>query len=233
MHLVLSGEGKTDIGELAYASTEFIAGSMYFIIDKIIEQKYKYSCYSMKNEKITFISEKKLTDIAKNKKLKKLVPHTGKNVKKETAYFLLNAMTLAEEAKEKAEELNDDKVIAIFFRDSDGTRKTIKGLWEDKVKSIEKGFKIGRFDRGVAMMPNPKSEAWLICALKNKPYKNCHKLEDRSGNDKSPNYLKGESKSFAIENSKINEMIQNGQIDIEKIDMPSFKYFTERLQALL
>jgi len=39
--------------------------------------------------------------------------------------------------------------------------------------------------------------------------------------------------ALGIENSKINEMIQNGKIDIEKIDMPSFKYFTERLKELL
>jgi len=29
------------------------------------------------------------------------------------------------------------------------------------------------------------------------------------------------------------DCVQNGQIDIEKINMPSFKYFTERLKELL
>jgi hypothetical protein len=45
MTLVVSGEGKTDIGEIDYTSNEFVAGSMYYMIDKIIEQKYSYYIY--------------------------------------------------------------------------------------------------------------------------------------------------------------------------------------------
>jgi len=71
---------------------------------------------------------------------------------------------------------------------------------------FEIGFKIEKFDRGVAMIPKPKSEAWLLCALRNKAYENCQKLEDRSGNDDSPNSLKKELDALGIENSKINEM---------------------------
>ncbi|CAA6826524.1 MAG: Unknown protein, partial [uncultured Sulfurovum sp.] len=40
MHLVLSGEGNSDLGLFCQFNNEFIAGSMYFIVDKIIEQKY-------------------------------------------------------------------------------------------------------------------------------------------------------------------------------------------------
>ena len=36
MHLVLSGEGKTDIGLFSYENGEFIPAPMYYIIDKII-----------------------------------------------------------------------------------------------------------------------------------------------------------------------------------------------------
>lgn len=140
---------------------------------------------------------------------------------------------MAKVAKDKSIELKDDDVIAILFRDSDGTNSTSKGMWEEKVSSIENGFKMEKFTRGVAMVPKPKSEAWLICALKNKPYENCEELEERSGNDKSPNNLKDELDSFNISNDKINEMIQNGQIEIDKIDMPSFKYFSEKIKELL
>ena len=41
------------------------------------------------------------------------------------------------------------------------------------------------------MIPKPKSEAWVLCAL-SKLYKECDELEDRSGNDNSPNSLKRE-----------------------------------------
>ena len=227
MHLVLSGEGNSDLGLFCQYQNEFIAGSMYFIIDKIIEQKYDFSYYALKAEMITFIPKVEL-----KKFTNKLPPFRGKKGLKGTAYFTNNAIALAKIAKEKSI-ASKDEVIAILFRDSDGTSSTIKGLWEDKVASVEMGFKIEKFDKGVAMIPKPKSEAWLICALKDKLYENCHKLEDRSGNDKSLHNLKDELENFGLSNDEINEMIQDGRIDIDKIDMPSFEYFKKRLKELL
>jgi len=228
VHLVLSGEGNSDIGKLSYNSNEFIPASMYYLIDKIIEKKLCYSFYELTPDLITFIPKSELVKIGK-----RLPPYTGKKIKKGQALFLINAITLAKVAKEKSKELKDDDVIAILFRDSDGTNSTSKGMWKDKVESIENGFKMEKFDRGVAMIPKPKSEAWLICALKNRPYEKCDTLEDRSGNDDSPNNLKDELKSFNIKLEIINEMIQDGRIDINKIDMPSFKKFSKRLNELL
>lgn len=227
MHLVLSGEGNSDLGLFCQFNNEFIAGSMYYLVDKIIEQKYEFSYYSAKDTMITFIPKVELTKLTK-----KLPPFTGKKGLKGTAYFTNNAIALAKFAKQRAKEV-DDEVIAILFRDSDGTSSTIKGLWEDKVTSIEHGFKIETFDRGVAMIPKPKSESWLICALQEKPYQQCDKLEERSGNDDSPNSLKKELDSLDIPTDTINEMIQDGSIDIEKIEMPSFEYFSKRLKELL
>ena len=228
MHLVLSGEGNSDIGKISYASNEFIPASMYYLIDKIIEKKLNYSFYGLTPELITFVPKAELTKIGN-----KLPPYTGKKIKKGQALFLINAITLAKVAKNKSKELSDDDVIAILFRDSDGTNSTAKDMWENKVESIENGFEMEKFIKGVAMIPKPKSEAWLICALKHKPYENCHKLEDRSGNDKSSKNLKDELESFGIELETINEMIQDGRIDIDKIDMPSFEYFSEKLSNLL
>ena len=227
MHLVLSGEGNSDLGLFCSHNNEFIAGSMYFIVDKLIEKEHEFSYYSAKEEMITFIPKVELTKFTK-----RLPPFTGKKGLKGTAYFTNNAIALARIAKERAKEL-DDEVVAILFRDSDGTSSTSKGMWEDKVASVEMGFKIEKFDKGVAMIPKPKSEAWLICALKDKPYDSCQKLEDRSGNDDSPNSLKKELDGLGINSDKINEMIQSGAIDIDKIDMPSFEYFLKRLSELL
>ena len=227
MHLVLSGEGNSDLGFFSIYNNEFIGGSMYFIVDKLIEREYDFSYYSAKDEMITFIPKVELTKLTK-----RLPPFTGKKGLKGTAYFTNNAIALARIAKKRAKELNDD-VVAILFRDSDGTVSTSKGMWEEKVASIENGFKIEKFDRGVAMIPKPKSEAWLICTLKNRPYENCQKLEERSGNDDSPNNLKDELESLGLSSDEINEMIKDGKIDIDRIDMPSFDYFTKRLRGLL
>lgn len=231
MHLVLSGEGNGDIGKLSYASTEFIPASMYYLIDKIIKKKLSYSFYELSPELITFIPKAKL--IQEQSKDKSKTPYTSKKVKKGQALFLMNAITLAKISKDKCIELQDDDVITILFRDSDGTNTSDKSLWEDKVKSIEDGFLMEHFTKGVAMIPKPKSEVWLICALQNKPYQQCQDLENRSGNDNSPNNLKDELKSFGISLESINTKIQDGSIDIEKINMPSFVSFQTKLNTLL
>jgi len=228
VHLVLSGEGPSDLGLFSQFKNEFIAGSMYYIIDKLIEQKYEYSFYDNKKDTITFVPKIELKKISK-----KLPPYTGKKGLQGTGYFINNAIALAKIAKEKSQKLDDDEVIAILFRDSDGANSSDTTLWQDKVNSINQGFKIEKFDRGVAMVPKPKSEAWLICTLKEYPYHNCETLEERSGNDNSPNNLKDELAGYDISHAQINEMIQNGEIDINQIDMPSFLYFKDSLKELL
>ena len=40
MHLVLSGEGPTDLGLFSLKSCSFVPGAMYYIADKIIKDKY-------------------------------------------------------------------------------------------------------------------------------------------------------------------------------------------------
>jgi len=227
MHLLLSGEGNSDLGLFCTFNNEFIAGSMYYIVDKLIEKKLDISYYDYKDDMITFIPKVELV-----KKSKKLPPYTSKKNGKGRGLFMVNAIALAQIAKEKSKEL-EEEVIALLFRDSDGTRSDANTLWEEKRDSIYRGFQIEKFSQGVAMIPKPKSEAWLICALQSTPYKNCEKLENRSGNDSSPDNLKDELESFRISNEEINSMIQNGNINIEKIDMPSFIDFKKRLKELL
>jgi len=231
MHLVLSGEGKTDIGLFSYENGKFIPAPMYYIIDKIIEKKLSYSVYENTPTEITFIPKDELTKICKSFK-----SFTGKKQGQETAYFYKNALGLSKIAKQKCEEKKDNDVIAILFRDSDGTGTTSSTLWNDKIKSMEIAF-IQAEINGIPMIPNPKSEAWLICALKSNPYQNCEQLENRSGNDDSPHNLKDELKTILStmgkEYNDINEMIKNESIDIYKIKMPSFDYFLEKLERIL
>ena len=85
------------------------------------------------------------------------------------------------------------------------------------------------------MVPRPKSEAWMLCALKVQPYQNCHLLEDEPGNDNSPNSLKAQL--AAIFNNaepsaaKQSELVAEGRVDPLQIDMPSFQRFREELEA--
>ena len=228
MHLVLSGEGKTDIGLFSYENGEFVPAPMYYIIDKIIEKKLGYSIYEATPSEITFIPKAQLIEVCKSFKV-----FSGKKQAQETSYFYKNALGLSKIAKEKCEEKSDNDVIAVLFRDCDGTGTSSSTLWNDKIKSMEIAFgQVGI--NGIPMIPNPKSEAWLICALKNNPYQHCEQLENRSGNDDSPNNLKDELKAILStigkEYNDINEMIKNENIDVYKIKMPTFDYFLGKLE---
>lgn len=100
------------------------------------------------------------------------------------------------------------------------------------------GFQKAGYESGVPMIPKPKSEAWLLCAVKSTPYQHCDKLENESGNDNSPNSLKkqlakvvNQGKSLSVEEQL--ELFDKYQIDVSKIQMPSFLKFRERLEDVL
>ena len=84
-----------------------------------------------------------------------------------------------------------DDVVAVLFCDADGTAPAERGQWDDKFQSMLSGFEKEGFNRGAPMITRPKSEAWILCAMKY-GYQGCDVLEERSGNDKSFNPLKKE-----------------------------------------
>jgi hypothetical protein len=63
------------------------------------------------------------------------------------------------------------------------------------MRSMLTGFEVEHISTGVPMIPKPKSEAWILCALRNN-YQHCAKLEDESGNDRSPNPLKQQLEDY-------------------------------------
>ena len=86
------------------------------------------------------------------------------------------------------------------------------------------------------MIPKPKSEAWPICAFKEQPYQNCSILEDRSGNDHSPNSLKDELDTILGEQANrqlLCDAFNNRNVRFDRIAMPSFRAFLERLEEVM
>jgi hypothetical protein len=207
---------------------------MAIIVSQIVEQRLGFSF--METQCYGYVSKSELVQRASRFKRQKKSPRLpGKKKQKETAYFYRNARALALCAKDKEAELHDE-VIAVLFRDSDGTASADRGLWQYKWKSIIQGFSDERFERGVPMIPKPKSEAWIICSVKNNPYQACGALESRSGNDKSPNSLKAELVEILDgrpSRKQLCETVNNGTIDSNRIDMPSFLAFKQALLAWL
>jgi hypothetical protein len=237
MILVVSGEGPSDIGRCENghgecSGKEFVAGPMAIIIDKLVEPIANYSL--LRAGAIEFISESCLAGHAKKLPKRKLAISIGKRRKFETAYHFKNARALAFEAKKRAAKVHCP-VGAVLFRDADGTRSTEKGLFEAKWNSMVAGFEAEDFDHGIPMVPKPKSEAWLLCALKAQPYQHCAGLENSlSGNDNNPNPAKQQLANVLIQKGKtvgdLADMVEDETISTSRIDMPSFNRFRRRLE---
>jgi hypothetical protein len=237
MFFLLSGEGPTDIGRagteaLICEGPDFLHGPMALIVAQIVEAQRRYWILG---GACGFVSEKSLAERAKRlRAVGKGIGLPGKKRAKETRYFFNNARALAEIAKEKATEVQDE-VAAVLFRDSDGTASAGRGEWANKRQSMLDGFAEEGFKKGVPMIPKPKSEAWLICAFKSQPYQNCEALEERSGNDGSPNSLKRELEVLLggeTDRESLNDRV-NSEFDIGQITMPSFIAFKERLAEVI
>lgn len=180
-----------------------------------------------------FVSEAASAHYCRTHKMGTTLP--GKKRPVETGYFFKNARGLARLAKDRTAR-ERCPVGAVLFRDSDGTAASRRSLWHDKVRSIEAGFAAENFDLGVPMVPKPKSEAWLLCAVQSLQYHNCARFEDLSGNDSSPNSAKMELERALTARGWTYEalcaMVAAGRIDPQQVRMPSFDHFRTRLEAV-
>ncbi|WP_300177507.1 hypothetical protein [uncultured Aliivibrio sp.] len=222
MYLVVSGEGETDIGK----SNEAI-GPLSKLIDKFIEPHSGFSL--LEAEMLEVVHETRITEISRDRQIIKPLSRRGKKTQHETREFYSAARALAH----VAQNADIQPSLAVLFHDSDSNK------WPDyniKRLSMEHGFEAQGFDNGVPFVAQPKSEAWLLCALKN-GYQNCTAFEGRSGNDDSPNSLKGELETHLGEPAtrvKLNELVDDGEIDLAQItDMKSMTDFQESMKEVL
>ncbi|CAM2950316.1 hypothetical protein [Vibrio rarus] len=244
MHFMFSGEGPTDMGKCFPAAdvctgANYVPGEMAHIVDKLTNnwliQNRQYELSHLDFHMVTFVSKSHLVNSKPPAKSKKSMGLRGKGTPPETKYYYANARALAQLAKQKAAELNDD-VVAVLFRDADGTASAGRGMWKDKWDSMVLGFTAENYeDKSVPMIPMPKSEAWLLCALKNN-YQNCNALEQASGNDKVENSLKKQLE-IVIDDQDITDplvdLIKDDRIDASKINMDSFDHFKAHLHKVL
>lgn len=160
----------------------------------------------------------------------------GKKRKKETGYFFCNARALAYFANEKSTEINDT-VLAVLFRDADGNAGN-RGEWQAKWDSMIDGFQEEGYQHGIPMIPNPKSEAWFLCALMKyrNSNDNCAYLEQHHGSRHSPNPIKRQLAEFCGEipsSETLRQWVKERKISADNIDLPSFNKFRERLEEVL
>jgi hypothetical protein len=204
---------------------------MAWLVDQIAEASEGYSFLTC--ELMCCVSEQTL---GRRSRLLRPPSLPGRKRGKETAYYFRNARALALTAGELAA-TSSQSVVAVLFRDSDGAQSAGRGDWQAKWDSMVKGFDYEHFAGGVPMIPKPKSEAWLLCALKsNQPYQHCGRLEAVSGNDRAPRALKiqledalGDPPTATL----LAQLVKGRRVDATRIDMPSFDRFRRRLESVL
>jgi hypothetical protein len=236
MLILLSGEGATDMGRCEMQTHEceganFRAGPMALLVDQVVARVWDYS--PRDTGAFCFLSRSGLARYCKDNVRAVALP--GKKRGPGMGGHFKHARGLARRARQRAQ-AEDSPVGAVLFRDSDGTNAAPLDLWERILHAIDSGFAAEEFEFGVAMVPRPKSEAWILCAVKANPYQGCPALEDAPGNDASPNSLKRRLDDVLAGNGQtvgdLNQMVEDGQIDALQIDMPSFHRFRARMETV-
>lgn len=236
MRLWLSGEGVTDMEITRPGATgdEFVPGPMAVVVDKLIEPRLGYSLLDLHSPELECVRHVDETSLAEGGKRGPTLL-AGVKYGKNTSFFTRKAQVLGLMAKQDSKD-SKQPTVAVLFRDGDGTRSVPKSAWQEKFDSIKRGFALVDFDCGVPMVPRPKSEAWLLCGLRQPAYTHCAKLEDASGNDDSPKSMKAQLETVAghaVGAAEQADWVRDGTIDPHRITMPSFDAFRTELDRAL
>ena len=241
--IVMTGEGPTDMGtcnnsQAICTEDQLYVGPIARLMFKTIQQylpNWNIDNLDQDNPSahMTLIDEVWLKSKCKEKKRGLIRP--SKAVAKGMIVHAQRAQVLAEHAR------SNDHQMAAYFHDTDGTRSQLAGMpdrQEKLTQAIKEGFRAARFEeQGLAIVPKPTSEAWLICGAKEEPYQHCAVLElQLSGNDKSPKaapkavlgMMLGEQN---YTRSDLNHLVD--RLDPAQIDMPSFNSLREQIQTAI
>jgi hypothetical protein len=209
------------MGELNYPYSDLSdikKGPMIYLIEQILQNTQNQKAY------FGLIAKSQLIQETKKLKTRKF---PSKKSGKKTAIFYKNAYALGKIAIEKQYD------IAIFFRDADCTKSGISPDWQERVNSILQGFIDSGFKNGVAMVPKPTSEAWILCCLGRHPH--CKKLENLAGNEVSDEHPKKIIQKKIGEKPTMETLIKivDEQCEPDKMDMPIFQNFKINLESVI
>lgn len=237
MKLLISGEGASDLGACNNAQGQcsdgdFNRGPMAVWLARLWAAKLDYNVLDTP-EAVVYVTEKVLAQKAKESSTR-MQRQRGKKQAAETGLYFSNARQLGLMAQHLAGD-HPETVMAILFRDADGTRSAPGQLWQSKWDSMVNGFASVAFEFGVPMLPKPKSEAWLLCAGKTARHSHAA-LEAISGNDDSPNSAKKQWNAFMgspqTAAQEANWCAENPEDWVNMLTMPSFKAFSDRFHAV-
>lgn len=229
MTLALLGEGPTDLGEYsAFDDPPFRKGAMTCVLDSLAGYKgveeIAYTLFS-RGDASKWIKESK-----------RAIGARPKEVDAEKRWFYQAACFLGAQAKE------NEKTGAVFFHDPDHSNSGSKKTDLELESAMLCGFAKVGFEAGVPMVPNPRSEAWLMAYFqkyldKQKEYNKSERFEQYPANDGSPNDLKtllqGALKCKKSEEVYAKVMEEIHDIDWRRVSTPSYDRFRKRFEAVV
>ena len=191
MRVIVSGEGPSDMGACNNAQGvcydgDFSPGPMVVWLARLWGALLNYDLLASP-ESVIYVSEKTLAQEAKQS-AGRMQPLRGKHREAETGLYYSNAKQLGVIAK-KWQAMADSPVMAVLFRDADGTRSAPGQLWNTKWDSMMDGFGAAGFAYGVPMVPKPVSEAWLLACTQQGHHSHAA-LEEISGTEQSEHRAK-------------------------------------------
>jgi hypothetical protein len=237
MKLLISGEGPSDLGACNNAQGQcsdgdFNPGPMAVWLARLWETLLHYNLLDTP-EAVVYVPETALAQKAKQSG-SRMQQLRGKKQAAETGLYFSNAQQLGLMAQQLAVD-HDDAVMAVLFRDADGTRSAPGQQWQSKWDSMVSGFASVAFEFGVPMLPKPKSEAWLLCAGQTARHSHAA-LEDISGNDDSPKSAKKQWDALmGSRQTAAQEAVWCAENPVDwqnMLTLPSFKAFFDRFQEV-
>lgn len=236
----LTGEGKSDIGYRDYATGEFVPREMTHLAMAVLRKQLSDAVETEQR----FLSESELSALVRSSERSKRQPvltarltlESSKESKFPGLWF--RASIFAEHAKKDVVE-GGAKRAAILFTDADGTHSKPSQLWRAKFEAILNGFTEVGFTSGIPMVPQPKSEAWLLgyyqknmgnghCA-----YQNCERFEKLAGNDDA--HPKNSAKHIldGLLEGAIPDSAELLAVEWERVKMPSLEQFISRMHEVV
>ena len=233
---LIMGEGKTDLGNKIPGKSgwELNPGPVYFFIDTVFEEIFKFSPYltgEIENH-FKLMTKSELKDYSNNIKNSqprsiKLPGHKAKGM----TIHGFKSRCLALKAKEISAS-EQVEIIPIYYTDAD----TIdNATFTEKLKDISTGFQCVNGSKGIAMVPKPTSESWILCVADS--YANGAKYENAPTNDHSPNNLKKQvavklncaDKTAATQNELCQFIEQQLPLSVNKLcsELSSFEIYLE------
>jgi hypothetical protein len=206
IELILSGEGNSDIGEKDIQTQKFIAGPITILTINILNNFHKFD---LKCNFVNRMQLKKYPMTLKGRKKRDKIKSTGKG-HSNLAYKLA---CIARE---------NNFQVAILMRDA--RKDDYQAVYED----IMGGFQTAMYQNGVAAIPVPESEEWIISCLNPK---DSLKIEDCKTDMKKLLEQKLIERNHLHNKETWCDIAAN--CVIEKIDAPSFNQYRNDLEKVV